>query len=179
MRKTISAVWLVLSLLACSPAWAQGQTNQGPTEEEIIRKCLGLGHWSMVRCVELERARQAQQPAPEETQAPKRTLEEAAQDKNPIPADAKSIEQGKTVYQQYCFTCHGENGRGGPAAEFFQKPVPDLTNPYTQKNSDGALFWKITGGRVPMPAFGDFLTKEDVWNAINYIRTFSKQANAQ
>lgn len=175
MKKLIGVIFLVLVPGMCL---AQPLKSDAAKEQDIIRKCLGLGHWSMVQCVELERKREMgeqAQPAVPVRPAP-RALEESAKDKNPVPANRASIENGKTVYQQYCFTCHGGSGKGnGPASEFFQKPVPDLSNNYTQKKSDGALFWKITEGNVPMPVFGDFLTKEDIWDLVNYIRSLSAQ----
>jgi mono/diheme cytochrome c family protein len=40
--------------------------------------------------------------------------------------------------------------------------------------SDGSLFWKITTGKKPMPAYGKRLSETDRWNLINYVRTLSK-----
>src|SRR5689334_20875951 len=41
----------------------------------------------------------------------------AARKENPIPADAKSIAQGKEFFTAACFACHGPAGKGdGPAA---------------------------------------------------------------
>lgn len=55
---------------------------------------------------------------------------------------------GEKLFGQRCSTCHGEDGRGTSKG-------PDLTPPDVQAQSDGALFWKISGGnsRTGMPAF--------------------------
>ena len=31
-----------------------------------------------------------------------------------LPAGKGSVDEGRTVYQQQCLVCHGENGQGGP-----------------------------------------------------------------
>jgi mono/diheme cytochrome c family protein len=33
------------------------------------------------------------------------------------------------------------------------------------------MYWKITNGRKPMPAFETLTSADDRWNVINYIRT--------
>jgi mono/diheme cytochrome c family protein len=106
----------------------------------------------------------------EEWKAPAR----AAQKQNPIPADANSIAVGKAVYTKECFSCHGATGKGdGPAAKALEKPPGDLSNPKMWDQTDGALFWKITTGRKPMPTNEKLLTEEQRWHVINYIRTLA------
>ena len=40
-----------------------------------------------------------------------------------------------------------------------------------KKQSDGALFWKLTEGKAPMPAYDKTLSETDRWQVINYLRT--------
>jgi len=170
MKKILS----VVILLALSSSVYAGNQR----EQEIMKKCTGLGHWSMLKCVELESYGEDGQPAPTHMAEQYRSLADLAQVTNPIPAGKKSIEQGKTIFYQYCFVCHGEGGKGnGPRAEYVARPVADLTGENVRKESDGVLFWKITEGNIPrpMPVFRAFLKKEDVWNVINYIRTLSAE----
>ena len=102
--------------------------------------------------------------------------ESAAQQKNPVAADAKSLARGKELYVEECADCHGEKGRGdGQAAASLPKRPADLAQKTRQ--SDGALFWKITEGKKPMPRFAKRLTDEDRWNLVNYIRTFVPQGS--
>jgi mono/diheme cytochrome c family protein len=110
-------------------------------------------------------------PAQEEWVAPVR----AAKKKNPIPADEKSIALGKGVYIRECLSCHGTTGKGdGPAAKDLIRKAGDLSNPKMWAQSDGALFWKISEGRTPMPTFEKLIKDEnDRWHVINYIRTFA------
>ena len=106
----------------------------------------------------------------EEWKAPER----ASRRKNPIPADANSIAAGKASYNKECLSCHGAAGKGdGPAAAALTKSPGDLSNPKLWEQTDGALFWKITTGKPPMPYYENILTEEQRWNVVNYIRTFA------
>ncbi len=99
-----------------------------------------------------------------------------ARKKNPIAADARSIAIGKTLYIQECLSCHGSSGRGdGPAAKDLDIPPGDLTIPGMTDQSDGALFWKISTGRAPMPTYEKLMTVEQRWRVVNYIRTLASQ----
>ena len=91
----------------------------------------------------------------------------------PTPA---SIAAGKKVYEKYCLLCHGEQGKGNGASSGSLNIKPaDFTDKARMKaQSDGAIAYKIVVGRGPMPSWGPVLQEPEVWNVINYIRTFSK-----
>jgi len=98
----------------------------------------------------------------------------AAKKKNPIAADAASLEKGKAVYVKECASCHGDTGKGdGSAVKDLEKKPNDLTLAKTLDQSDGALFWKITEGNKPMASYEKTLSEEDRWNVINYLRTLA------
>ncbi|HEY7202709.1 MAG TPA: cytochrome c [Methylomirabilota bacterium] len=91
--------------------------------------------------------------------------------KSPIASSAKVVEQGKKVAQVNCASCHGPAGKGnGPAAMALTPKPADWTSKKIQDESDGALFWKITTGRGPMPAW-KHLPEADRWALVQYIRT--------
>lgn len=103
----------------------------------------------------------------------------AARKRNPTTADARSIAAGREVYTRECASCHGASGRGdGPAARDLQKSPGDLTSAATQQQSDGALFWKTTEGRSPMPSFAKLLSDEERWHVVNFMRTLASQQGA-
>jgi mono/diheme cytochrome c family protein len=109
-------------------------------------------------------------PPPDEWKAPAR----AARKKNPIAADAASVATGKAIFVKQCLSCHGPLGKGdGPQAKDLQKKPGDLSNPKLWEQTDGALFWKISEGKKPMPTFEKLTTEEERWNVINYVRTLS------
>jgi mono/diheme cytochrome c family protein len=99
-----------------------------------------------------------------------------AKKENPVPADAKSVAAGKVFYTQQCLACHGPTGKGdGPAAIALKTKPGDLSDPKVREQTDGALFWKITEGRTPMPPYKKLLTDQQRWQVVNYIRTFAKK----
>jgi len=98
----------------------------------------------------------------------------AAKKKNPVAADALSLEKGKAVYAKECVSCHGDTGKGdGSAVKDLEKKPNDLTLTKTLEQSDGALFWKITEGNKPMASYEKTLSEEDRWHVINYLRTLA------
>jgi len=98
----------------------------------------------------------------------------AAKRKNPITADDASLAKGKALYTKECLSCHGEKGKGdGPAVKDLEKKPGDLSDPKLWEQSDGALFFKLTEGRKPMPSMEQAFTEEQRWQVINYVRTFA------
>ena len=91
--------------------------------------------------------------------------------KNPLPADAKTVEQGKKVAQVNCVSCHGAKGKGDGAAAVALNPKPaDWTSKKVQDESDGEIFWKISTGRGAMPSW-KFLPENDRWALVRYVKS--------
>jgi len=91
--------------------------------------------------------------------------------KNPLPADASTIAQGKKVADVNCVSCHGARGKGDGAAAVALNPKPaDWTSAAVQSESDGDIFWKISTGRGAMPSW-NFLPENDRWALVRYIRS--------
>jgi mono/diheme cytochrome c family protein len=109
-----------------------------------------------------------------------RAPERAAGASNPIISDQHSVAAGKVVYRKQCQSCHGALGKGdGPGANDLKVMPSDLSDSGLWSESDGALFWKITHGRKPMPAFSKLLTDEQRWQVVNYIRTLAPRPTTQ
>jgi mono/diheme cytochrome c family protein len=96
--------------------------------------------------------------------------------KNPIAPTQQSIAAGQKIYSKTCVMCHGKTGDAdGPAVIELNIHPAKLSDPKLAAESDGSLFWKITTGKKPMPAFGKRLSETDRWTLINYIRTLPKR----
>ncbi len=97
--------------------------------------------------------------------------------KNPTKATEESIADGLLVYKKNCRSCHGKlgNGKGVGAADCTIPPA-DFTLESFAKQTDGAIFWKINKGKGDMKSYKGELDEEELWNVINYMRTFSKKA---
>ena len=100
---------------------------------------------------------------------------EADNAKNPLSGNTEILQYAKVIYATYCGPCHGSKGKGdGVAAAGLQTKPADHSSDYVQKQTDGALFWMISEGHNPMPAFKNTLTENQRWELVNYIRTLAK-----
>ena len=99
----------------------------------------------------------------------------ADQLKNPYKGNITATAEGKKLYMKFCKICHGGKGRGDGLAGINLKPRPkDFTSEKVQKQTDGAIFWKLTNGKPPMAAYEKILKEEQRWQLVNYIRNLSK-----
>jgi mono/diheme cytochrome c family protein len=96
---------------------------------------------------------------------------------NPVPSADDSITAGMMNYSTHCQSCHGERGDGkGERAEKLSIAPSDLTDAHAMSLvTDGELFWKISHGRRPMPAFQGKLTEQERWQLVDYIRTLGQK----
>ena len=90
---------------------------------------------------------------------------EAAKKNNPLKDKPELAAGGKKLFAKHCAMCHdaGEKQVG-----------PHLSSPFTQKQSDGELFWKISSGnsRAGMPSFSS-LPDTQRWQLVLYLRTLT------
>jgi mono/diheme cytochrome c family protein len=99
-----------------------------------------------------------------------------AQKKNPVPVNDSSLAAGQKIYLKRCAECHGKTGNGdGPDAADLGIHPAKLSDPTIQGEADGALFWKITVGKKPMPNYATRLSATDRWNVVNYLRTLRRK----
>ena len=90
------------------------------------------------------------------------------------PYHATSIAEGRAVFAEHCVTCHGASGAGdGPAAAALNPRPPDLRAHHVALHTAGDIFWWISRGKPPMPAFGKTLSTDARWNVVNYVRALS------
>jgi mono/diheme cytochrome c family protein len=99
----------------------------------------------------------------------------ASTKKNPLGVSDASIQAGKKIYGKECVACHGKKGLGdGPKAADLTKEPGNLTTKDFQSQSDGAIYWKMSEGKKPMPAFKLAYSDEERWSIVNYLRTLHK-----
>jgi putative copper resistance protein D len=88
-----------------------------------------------------------------------------------VPYHATSIAEGRELFTEHCAGCHGAGGAGdGPAAATLPLRPPDLRGHHVGLHTAGDLFWWITHGRPPMPAFGERLGPDERWHLVNFLR---------
>jgi len=102
---------------------------------------------------------------------------DAAAVRNPVPASAASVNAGKALYETDCLICHGASGRGDGAGGVYLEPKPtNLIDPAVLRQTDGALFWKISTGRSVMLGWATVADEADRWNLVNYLRSLAPAA---
>lgn len=84
---------------------------------------------------------------------------------------------GDELYQTNCKSCHGDPGKNN-VINLVPVP-PDPVSTKMQQNSDGALHYKISEGRLTMPSFKNILSSADIWNVVAYLRSFNKDYQQQ
>jgi mono/diheme cytochrome c family protein len=96
---------------------------------------------------------------------------------NPVKPSAESHAKGKKLYGYDCAMCHGKDGDGKGDMAADMKNMPDFTHQDALKGrTDGELFYIIRNGKgEDMPPEGDRAKDEDVWNMVNYVRSFAKK----
>ena len=93
--------------------------------------------------------------------------------KNPIEADAESLDGGKILFDSQCAMCHDPSGNGkGELAIRLKMKIPNFATAKWQKSrTDGDLFYIISEGHGRMRGQKDRLLPKYKWNMINYMRT--------
>jgi mono/diheme cytochrome c family protein len=88
----------------------------------------------------------------------------------PVPVTPELLETGRKRYDVFCAVCHGVlgNGQGPVARNMAIRPPPSLLD--TRQRPDGFLFGAMTEGYGYMPSYRPWLSTEERWAVVAYIR---------
>ena len=102
------------------------------------------------------------------------------------PAYARHVDNGRRIYFENCFYCHGDNMQGAGMFAHGYDPIPaNFNDPTTiAMLQESYLFWRIAKGApgLPsestpwasaMPAWENFLTEEEIWDVIIFLYEFT------
>jgi mono/diheme cytochrome c family protein len=93
----------------------------------------------------------------------------------PVPSaeTAATVRVGESIFRQYCFVCHGLDGKGNGMRPVLP-PIPDFTNPaFHQEHSDSQLLVSILDGKgTLMPANRGRVTEDQARSLVVFVRTF-------
>lgn len=91
---------------------------------------------------------------------------------NPIEKSPEAVAAGEALYAKHCKMCHGDLGKGdGPATQFIKPAPPDMsTAEVRDRLTDGAIFYKITTGKRPMPSMQRKMSEEERWQVVLFVR---------
>lgn len=95
--------------------------------------------------------------------------------KNPVAKGDASIKAGMALYTKNCASCHGKTGLGDGVKARMLKDFPgDFSAAGYQNQTDGDQFYKTKFGKGEMPKYEGKLADDDIWNIVNFMRTFKK-----
>jgi mono/diheme cytochrome c family protein len=119
---------------------------------------------------------QAQNAAPPAAAPEFKIPPEAVSLANPIKPTAESLSHAKKIYGYECALCHGEDGAGaGDISKNMKAKMPDFRDPTALKGrTDGELMYIIKNGKGEMDGEGQRVKPDDLWNLVNYVRSFAK-----
>lgn len=99
-----------------------------------------------------------------------------------------AVTEGRDVYYQNCFYCHGDllDGKGHFAGGFNPQPINFQDATIIPQLQESFLFWRIaTGGpglpregtpwNSAMPVWHEILSESDIWNVITFIFDYNGQ----
>lgn len=106
---------------------------------------------------------------------------EAQKIKNPVEANAETIEAGKKLYQRHCASCHGPNAKGDGGMALSGGTPSDLTDEvWDYGSTDGEIFIAIRDGvSSDMLGYKEKLEEKQIWQIINYLRDLGPQSNTK
>lgn len=103
--------------------------------------------------------------------------EEAKARKNPLQPSEAALKSAKPLYAESCANCHGNSGKGdgSEALRYDPKPADFTDTRHMDTVTDGALFYQISQGRKPMPAFKKRMTEDQRWQLVLLVRSFPQK----
>ena len=89
----------------------------------------------------------------------------AAPRKSFVIANSKSYEA--SLFRQNCAICHGQEADG---KEIDGKIIPPLRYGEAAKKTEAEIYDQIANGKLPMPAFKNQLTDDEIKRMVKFIR---------
>src|SRR5207244_609301 len=86
---------------------------------------------------------------------------------------AARIRIGASIFRQYCFVCHGPDGKGTSMRPVLP-PIPDFSSPaFHKEHSDAQLLVSVLDGKgTLMPANRGRITEDQAGDLVAYVRAF-------
>ena len=79
--------------------------------------------------------------------------------------ESKSYEA--SMFRQNCAICHGQEANG---KEMEDKIIPSLRYGEAATKSEEEIYQQIKEGKLPMPAFKDQLTEDEIQKMVKFVR---------
>jgi cytochrome c553 len=82
-----------------------------------------------------------------------------------VIAESKSYEA--SLFRQNCAICHGQEANGKEMAD--GKLIPSLRYGDAAKKTEEEIYQQIANGKLPMPAFRNQLSEEDIQKMVKFV----------
>lgn len=82
-----------------------------------------------------------------------------------VIADSKKYEA--SIFRQNCAICHGQEANG---KEMDGRLIPSLRYGEAAQKSEEEIYQQIKEGKLPMPAFKNQLTEEEIQKMVKFVR---------
>ena len=92
---------------------------------------------------------------------------------NPWEATPGNMEEGRSLYEIFCLSCHGPQGDGEGqlyTSDRYPYPPANLVSDEVKALKDGEIYHSITVGYGIMGAHGGMIRPEERWKIILHIR---------
>ena len=97
---------------------------------------------------------------------------QAAQLKNPLPANVENLARARVYYSYYCVFCHGDNGAGdGPVGQSYIPRPADLRAGKLAAYRDGDLLRSMLTGTGHAPVLERVVAPEHRWYLVLFVRS--------
>jgi mono/diheme cytochrome c family protein len=92
--------------------------------------------------------------------------------KNTVPPTARSLSEGKALFDINCALCHGAtSAERGPVGKKLVPPPPGLDHELVKSLSDSTIYNAMSMGFGRMPPFKEKLKPGERWDLVNFLRT--------
>ena len=88
---------------------------------------------------------------------------------DPYRATARTLDEGKALYQTYCIVCHGEQGKGDGPISSKIPPPPSYLSDRLMQFPPGRVFHVISMGTGKMPSYAAQLSMDERWKIVTYV----------
>ncbi|MFM9945424.1 MAG: c-type cytochrome [Bacteroidia bacterium] len=103
--------------------------------------------------------------------------EASAANMNPVEKNELNLLEGERLYNIYCWSCHGKEGKNdGPViteGKFAPPPFANYQTPYIQGLQEGKIYHAITYGKNMMGSHAHMLTPSERWKVIHHVKKLS------
>jgi mono/diheme cytochrome c family protein len=97
--------------------------------------------------------------------------------------DSYGARQGAAIYQAHCASCHGADLAGRPGwqsaaaasrsnpQDWPAPPLDEAGHAWMHDDSELFLYTKLSAAGSPMPAFGNVLSDNEIWQVFAYVKS--------